>query len=270
MNTTMTAFAALTLVLGTAACSGAATSDTETTAKTSNTISGTWKGDPATAQAENSDSNFTLIDGEFTCNSCIPTYSTKADGQWQPIDRPGYDEMKVEVVDDNTVKTSIRFKGRELGGSTWTVSDDGSTLTQSFVNLDAEETTNGTVSMSRTADAPKGAHAMSGGWKLAEYGEISDAALLNTYTLEGDTVSNSYNGGSWSAKLGGDPVAIKGSESGTMVKVEKVSDNVYRETYILDNKTVDVTEMTIDGNTMSVVSTDPRDNSVFRYTAMRQ
>ncbi len=55
MKTTMTTFAALTLLLGTAACNGAATSDTEATATTSNTIAGTWKGDPATAQAENSD-----------------------------------------------------------------------------------------------------------------------------------------------------------------------------------------------------------------------
>ncbi len=215
-------------------------------------------------------SKFTLIDGEFTCNSCIPPYSTTADGQWQPMDRPGFDEMKVEVVDDKTVKNSFRFNGRELGGSTWTVSDDGSSLTQLFVNLDAEEATEGTMVMSRTAEAPKGAHAISGGWALAEYGEISEAALLSTYTLKGDTVSNTYNSGSWSATLGGDPVAIEGSESGTMVKVEKVSDNVYRETYILDDKVVSIDDMTIDGDTMSVVRSDPRDNSIFRYTATRQ
>ena len=270
MKTTMTAIAAITLMLGTAACSEAATNDRNAMATTDGTIAGTWKGDPATAQAENDDSSFTLIDGEFTCNSCIPNYSAAADGQWQSVDLPGADEVKFEVVNDRTIKSAVRFEGRELGNSTWTVSADGSTLTQSFVNADGDERTEGTVSMSRTADAPQGAHAMSGGWALAEYGEISEAALLTSYTLEGDTVSSKYNGGSWSATLGGDPVAIEGSESGTMVKVEKVSDNVYRETYILDGEVVSVDDMTINGDTMSVVSTDPRDNSVFRYTSARQ
>lgn len=270
MKATMTALAAFTLMLGTAACSDAATDDTNSMATTDGTIAGTWKGDPATAQAENSDSNFTLIDGEFMCNSCIPTYSVAADGRWQTVDLPGADEMKFEVVNANTVKSSVRFEGRELANSTWTVSDDGSTLTQSFVNADGDERTEGTMSMSRTAAAPAGAHGMSGGWALAEYGEISEAALLTSYTLKGDTVTSKYNGGSWSATLGGDPVAIEGSESGTMVRIEKVSDNVYRETYILDGEVVSVDDMTINGDTMSVVRTDPRDNSVFRYSSARQ
>lgn len=270
MKTTLTAFAAITLALGTAACSGTETNETGAATTAGNSIAGTWRGDPATAQSENSISDYTLIDGEFTCNSCIPSYSTMADGQWKPMDRPGYDEMMVTVVDDKTVKSAVRLKGRELGNSTWTVSNDGSTLTQSFVNLDADETTEGSVSMSRTADAPAGAHAMSGGWQLAEYGEISEAALLFTYTLEGDTLSAKSNAESWSATLGGDAVPIKGNNAGTTVKVEKVGDSMYRETFTLDGEVVSISEVTIDGDTMNVVSTDPRDKSVFRYTATRQ
>lgn len=270
MKNTMTAFAAITLLLGTAGCNGADKSGAETAAFEGGSIAGTWRGDPATAQAENSDSNYTLIDGNFTCTSCIPPYSVVADGQWKPMDRPGYDEMMVQIVDDKTVKTSIRLKGRELANSTWTVNGDGSRMTQSFVNFDAGETTEGSMSMTRTADAPAGAHAMSGGWKLAEYGEISEAALLVTYTLEGDMLSANGLAESWSAKLGGDAVPIKGNNAGTTVKVEKVSDNMYRETYTLDGAVVSVSEMTIDGDTMTVVTTDPRDKSVFRYSAKRQ
>ncbi|QTD56907.1 hypothetical protein [Parasphingorhabdus cellanae] len=270
MKTAMTAFATLTLVLGTAACSVDATSKIEATSATGNAISGTWKIDTSTAKSENSDSKFTLIDGTFSCSNCIPPYSTIADGQWKPMVRSGFDEMKVEVVDDKTVKSTVRLKGRELSELTWTVSDDGSSLTQYFVNLAGDETTEGSVSMNRTADAPEGAHAVSGSWALAEVGEMSEASLLATYTLEGGTFSNKSNGAVWSATLGGDPVAIEGSQSGTMAKVEKVSDSVYRITYILDDEVVNITEMTINDDTLSVVRTDPRDNSVFRYIATRQ
>lgn len=270
MKTTLTAFAAIALVLGTAACNEADTPETVAVSAVGNSIAGTWRGDPATAQTENGDSNYTLIDGKFTCNSCIPPYSTIADGEWKPMDRPGYDEIMVQIVDDKTVKSATRLKGRELSNATWTVSDDGSMLTQSFVDLDAEETTKGSMSMSRTAPAPAGAHAMSGGWKLAEYGEISEAALLFSYSLEGDTLSAKGNSESWSATLGGDAVPIEGNNAGTMVKVEKVGDNMYRETYTLEGEVVSVSEATIDGDKMTVVSTDPRDKSVFRYTATRK
>jgi hypothetical protein len=178
--------------------------------------------------------------------------------------------MMVQIVDDKTIKTAIRLKGRELANSTWTVSSDGKTLTQQFANLDGDEKTEGSMSMSRTADAPAGSHAMSGGWKLAEYGEVSEAALLLTYTLEGDMLSAKSVSESWTAKLGGDAAPIKGNNAGTTVKVEKVSESAYRETYTLDGKVVGVSEITIDGDTMTVVATDPRDKSVFRYTATRQ
>lgn len=268
MKKTMTALAAFTLVLGTAACDRAAEEPAEATAATG--IAGTWKADPSSAQSENDTSSFLLADGQFTCNSCIPPYSTTADGQWQQVDRPGADEVMIEVVDDMTVKTAFRFEGRDLGNTTWTVSEDGNSMTQAFVNLDAEEQTEGNVTLTRTGPAPDGAHAMSGDWTLGEYGDISEAALLFTYALDGETLTSTFNGGSWSATLGGDPVAIEGSESGTMVQVEQTGDNTYRETYTRDGEVVGMADITIDGSSMSLVNTDPRDDSVFRYSATRQ
>lgn len=265
MKKMITAVAAATLMLGTAACSGEATNEAS-----DGSLAGTWRGDPDTASSENGDSNFTLVGTEFTCNSCLPPYTATADGEWQEMDRPGMDEMMIEVVDDMTIKTAFRFEGRDLGSSTWTVGDDGSTMTQTFVNLDAEEQTEGTVILSRTEDGPEGSHAMSGGWTLSEYGEISEAALLTTYAVDGDTVTVSFNGGGWTATLGGDAVPIEGNESGVMVAIESTGDNAYRETYTRGEDVVNVSEITIDGDTMSVVSTDPRDDSVFRYSASRQ
>lgn len=268
MKAMMTALAAMTLVLGTAACNGAA--DTEVEATIDGTIVGTWKADPSSAQAENDERNFVLADGEFTCNSCLPPYSTTANGEWQDVDRPGVDQVMVEVVDDMTIRTAFRFEGRDLGNSTWTVSEDGNSMSQAFTNLDGNETTEGDLTLTRVAAGPDGSHAMSGEWELGEYGELSDAGLMFSYALDGDTLSSSSNGGSWSATFGGDPVEIEGSEAGVMVQVERTGDNTHRETYTLDGETVGVTDVTIDGDTATFTSNDPRDDSTFTYTAARQ
>lgn len=267
MKKMMTALAAVTLVLGAAACTSEP-DDTEATA--SSGIAGTWKADPASAESVNDNRNFMLMGDQFTCNSCIPPYSTTANGEWQKVDRPGTDEVMIEIVDDKTIKSSFRFEGRDLANSTWTVSEDGNSMMQSFVDLDGEETTEGNLTLTRVGDAPEGAHAVSGEWTLSEYGEISEAALLFTYSLDGDTLTSSGNGEGWSAVIGGEPVAIEGSESGVMVQVEKTGDNNYRETYTRDGEVISVSDIAIDGNTMSATSTDPRDNSVFTFSASRQ
>jgi len=266
MKKMMTAMAAFTLVVGTAACTP---SGTEAGAEATG-LAGTWMANVDSAESENSTSNLLLADGTYTCNSCIPPFSTPADGEWQTVDRPGVDQIMVAIVDDNTVKTSTRFGGEDLGNSTWTVSEDGQSMKQEFVNLRGEEATNGDLTLKRTAAGPDGSHAISGEWDLDEYGDISDSALLTTYALDGDTITVTYNTGGYTATLGGEAVAMDGDNSGTLVAVEKVSENVYRETYTRDGETVGVTETTVDGNTLSFVSTDPRDESEFRYTATRQ
>lgn len=270
MKSVITSFAAIALVLGTAACNKADTGTAEATEAAATSIAGTWKGDPSTAQAENDVLKYTLTDASFACDSCIPPYTTPADGKWHPVTRPGIDEFMVEVVDDKTVRTAARLEGKEIGRSTWTVSEDGKTLTQAFTDLDGEKQTEGTVKMNRTAAAPAGAHAMSGGWTLAEYGQISDAALLFSYALEGDTLSMKNNYESWSAKIGGEAVPIEGNSSGHKVKVEKLGENSYRETYTRGDEVINVSELTVDGATLSIVSTDPRNKSVFRAKATRQ
>ena len=264
----MTAFAAFTLVLGTAACSG--TTETETEATNDGTIAGTWKADPATAVAENSDTKFVLVGDQFTCNSCLPAYSYTANGEWQDVDQPGADQVMMEIVDDRTVKTAFRFEGRDLGNSTWTVSEDGNSVVQSFVNLDGAETTEGTVTLTRKSAGPEGSHAVSGDWELGQYGDISEASLTFSYALDGDTLTQTSNGDKWSAVIGGEPVAVEGSESGVMVQVEKTGDNSYRETYTRDGETISISDVTIDGNTASFTSTDPRDNAKFTFSATRQ
>lgn len=269
MKKMMTAVAAISLVVGVTACGDAGETDTEQTAS-DGTISGEWMADVDSAEFENDNRDYVLADGMFDCRSCTPPYQTTADGEWQSVDRPGVDAIKIEIVDDRTVATATRLGDKELGTSTWTVSEDGQTLVNEFIDTSGTETVTGSATFTRTGDAPEGAHAMSGQWAQSDLSGMSDAGLRFSYSLEGDQYSSSGNGSSFTATLGGDPVVIEGSDSNVMVAVEETGENSYRETYSRDGEVLSVTEISIDGDTMSAVSTDQRDGSVVRYTAQRQ
>lgn len=268
MKSILTAMCAASLALGVAACSGDPGTKTEATEAAS--LAGTWKANLDSAEFENSTSSYLFADGQYTCNSCIPPYTVAANGEWVSVDRPGVDAVKYTIVDDRTITSASRLGDKELGNSTWTISEDGQTMTVNWTNLDGDEVVEGTSTLTRVAAAPDGAHAASGDWDVASIGEMSDAGLLFTYMIDGDTITSTGNGGGYTATLGGDPVTPEGDESGGMIAVEKVSDNVYRETYSRDGEVINVLEMTVDGDTLRAVSTDPRDNSTSRWTATRQ
>lgn len=270
MRKMMTALAVFTLTAGVAACGDAGEVETEEVAASDGTITGEWMADVDSAQFENDNRNYVLADGTFECLSCTPPYEVTANGEWQSIDRPGVDSVMVEVVDDSTVRTAVRLGEEELGNTTWTVSEDGQTLTSEFTDTSGDEPVTGSETYTRTAEGPEGSHAMSGEWTLADVGEISDAGLRFSYSVDGDQYTSTGNGTSYTATLGGEPVAIEGNDSNVMVAVEEIGENSYRETYTRDGEVLSVAEITIDGDTMSAVSTDQRDGSVVRYTATRQ
>ena len=263
MKKFVTALAASTLLLGVAACG-------ETAAPEAGGLAGTWKVNLDSAEFENSVNSYTVADGTYTCNHCLPPFSVAADGEWQSVDRPGFDGLKLTVVDDSTFETSSRDGKEVLGESVWSVSEDGQTMTVNWTNFGGDETTNGSTTYSRAADGPDGSHAVSGEWTVAEIGEMSEAAMTWSYTIEGDTITSSGNNGGYTATLGGDAVTPEDDDTGGVLAVEKTGDNSYRETYSRDGEVINTLDLTVDGDTLSGVSTDPRDGSVVSWTATRQ
>lgn len=269
MKKLMTAVAAVALSMGAAACEDMSGSYGAEEVQ-AGSIAGSWKANVDSAQFENDNRNYVLADGVLDCKSCKPPYQVAADGTWQSVDRPGYDSQMIEIVDDNNVKSAVRRGDKDLGGSTWTVSEDGQSMTIAFNDVSGDEPVTGSTNFTRTAAGPDGSHAVSGEWTVSDIGEISDAGLLFGYTLDGDQYGSTGNGTSFTATLGGDPVAIEGNESNVMVAVEQTGDNSYRETYTREGEVLSTLDITVDGDTMSAVSNDPRDGSVVRWTATRQ
>lgn len=267
MKKTMTALAAFTLVAGTAACSNA--DDAEAVAEVAG-ISGDWVVNLDSAKWENDTSEWVLADGTYNCLSCDPPYEMAANGEWQELDRPGIDARMIEVVDDRTLKTAGRLKDKDTGGATWTLSEDGNALQVAWNDLTGDEPINGVTNYTRQEAGPEGSHPVSGKWVTADVSEISDAALRTSINVEGDTFTSRGNGGSYSALLGGDPVAIEGNDAGVMVAAARAGDNAYTLTFSRDGETLSTTELTVDGDTMTGVNTDASDGSSVRWTATRQ
>lgn len=269
MKKMITAFAAVSLVMGVSACGEKAADDTQAVAD-AGTITGNWRANVESAEFENDNLEYALADGKIECRSCLPPYSVAANGEWQKVDRPGTDGMMVKVVDDHTVMMASRLGEKDLGNVTWTVSEDGKMLTGAFQDLSGDVPVSSSGTYNRVSEGAAGSHALSGKWASAEISDVDEAGLVFSYTLDGDKLTLKDNDGGWTATVGGDPVAVEGSNSNVMVAVAGTGDNAYRVTVTREGEVLRLVDLSVEGDTMSVVSSDPRDNSTVRWTATRQ
>jgi hypothetical protein len=272
MRKTIAAALLAASLISLSACQKAATDGGE--AKPAATgIDGTWKADLATVQIDEKPDQILLQDGKYSCPSCTPPYTVAADGAFHPVARPYSDAMAVKIDDDHHVTQTARKGDKVVSETKYSVSADGKTLTIAFTDSSVPDAKPVTASLTetRTADAPAGAHALSGSWKIDKYDNVSDEGLTVTYKLDGDTLHMSSPAGtSYDAKLDGTDAPIKGDTAGTTASVSKIGNNVYVETDKRDGKVINVTTMTAgaDGK-LHVVSEDKRNGSKTTYDANR-
>lgn len=246
---------------------------TETAAADLSGLSGTWKTDRESVKFEGKPDDYLLQNGSFKCSTCIPPVDLAADGQFHEVTgRPYSDHMSIKVVDDKTVEWKSQKGGRDTFAATFSVSADGNTLTRKFKDMSTPDAApvEGANTAKRTGPAPSGAHAVSGQWMAERVNEYSEDALSATYTIEGNKVSWSGAGQSYTAELGGPAVPITGDIGGTTVQVTNDNGSL-KETYTRDGKVVNeaVTTLSPDGKSVNWVSTDPRDGSKVTGTAQK-
>lgn len=237
---------------------------------------GTWKADLGSVQAPQKPEVYALKGGVYTCSSCVPAVTLKADGAFHPVrGHPYYDEEAVKVVNARTLSFAQRLKGKAVGHWTSTVSPDGKTLTTAFTDTSSPAgkvvTVHGT--QQRVGPAPAGAHAASGAWRAPQYQSVSNDGLLVTFRLVGDTLHMSTpTGQSYEAKLGGGPVPIHGDPAATMAAVRRLGQATLQETDTRGGKPVSVATLTLnrDGRTMNVVVEDKVQATRMAYKAVKQ
>jgi len=239
-------------------------------------FTGTWKADLHSVQAPQKPDVFMIKDGTYTCRSCVPAVTIKADGAFHRVTgHPYYDEQSVKVVDARTVEFATRLKGKLVGRGTDSVSADGRTLTFAFTDTSSPngQVVTGKGTEHRVGPAPAGTHAVSGSWRTDKYENVSDAGLLVTYKLVGDVLQmTTPTGQSYQAKVGGPAVSIHGDPASTMASVRRLGPTTLQEIDTRAGKPVSVATMTLnrDGKTMSVVFEDKVQATRMAYKSVKQ
>jgi len=210
-----------------------------------------------------------LSGGEFSCKTCLVPFSIKADGTDQTIKgNPNVDSDAVTVVDANTVTEVRKLGGKTVEIIKSVVSADGKGVDRVDTNLYGAEPSYYTIRNSRTADAPAGAHALSGTWLPQKIVSSSGPGDLVTYGITDDGFTMSSNGQSYSAKFDDKTYPVKGDPTKTVVNLKKVSDTEVIETDSQRSKVVETLDLTVaaDGKTIHVVDTTIHDHRVNTYT----
>jgi hypothetical protein len=277
-KTTMAALAAASMIAlagckqNTAPAGNQASENAAAPATAAGSIDGTWKADLASVQIDTKPDQFLLKDGKFSCPTCTPPLTLAADGAFHPVTgRPYADSIAIKVNDDHNVTRTGKKGGTVTNEAKYSVSSDGKTLTINFTDSSVPNAkpVTGNYTETRVADAPAGAHAISGSWKLDKYNNISEEGLTVTFKVDGDTVHMSApTGVSYDAKLDGSDAPIKGDIAGTTASVKKLADGSYEKTDKRAGKVISVTKMTpgADGK-LHVVNEDKQSGTTVKYVA---
>jgi hypothetical protein len=237
---------------------------------------GTWKADLSTLQMPQKPDVFAVRNGVYTCESCVPRIEVPADKADHAVTgHPYYDQIAVRVVDDRTIRVAQRLKGKLMFVGESKVSPDGKTLAFAFRDMSSPtgKVVTGRGTEHRVGAAPAGAHAVSGSWKADKVQDVSEAGLLVSLKMAGDTLHMSTpTGQSYDARIGGPAVPVQGDPAHTMAAVKRLAANTIQETDTRDGKVVAVLTMALEpgGRTMGVTWDDRVQGTVQTYKARKQ
>ena len=235
---------------------------------------GTWRLNMQSAQFKGND-KFSLQNGMWHCDTCVPKIAVKADGKDQKVSgSPYYDAITVREVDDHTVEITNKKGEKVTGTAKMTASDDGKTLTTewTFVSENGQQG-NGKYNSDRVGDAPAGANKVSGAWQPAKVEGASENVSTFTYKATADGLSmNDPTGDSYTAKFDGKDYPYKGDPGTTSVSLKKIDANTIEETDKRNGKVISVARMTVgpDGKTMKITVEDKLRDTTANWTADKQ
>jgi hypothetical protein len=238
-------------------------------------IDGTWKADVSSAQMPKKPDIFVLKDGMYSCKTCAPAYTIKADGTDQAVSgHPYFDTVAIKAVDANTIEETDKKNGKTVTTSKITVAPDGKTDTFEFTDSSDSNSApvTGKGTNKKVAAGPAGSHAVSGSWITTSFQSLSDNGVTVTYKTDGNMLTmTTPTGQSYTAKMDGSDTPYKGDPGTTSVSV-KMMGNTLVETDKRDGKVIGRSRMTVskDGKSVSVAYYDALHDRTMHYMAKKQ
>jgi hypothetical protein len=239
----------------------------------SSTFDGTWKARADSFKTSGKPDSYLLADGTYSCSSCNPSLTVKADGAEHAVTgHPYFDSAAVKVVNPSTLEITYRRAGKVIGHDTITVSADGKMYTDKFVNYDGTKEVTGSFTEKRVSAGPAGAHAISGDWLQDQLTGVSDSGMIVSYEMGTDHFKMSANGQSYHAKFDGKEYPISGDPGHTTVTLKRLSANAVEETDHRQGKVTDVIHLATaaDGKTITVEDKDVAHGQTTTFTLDKQ
>jgi hypothetical protein len=236
---------------------------------------GTWRVNAQSAQFGGKPMTFSLQNGVYRCDSCVPKVDVKADGKDHArTGSPYSDAISARAVDDHTIEVITKKGGKVVGTSKDTASQDGNTLTSewSFVAESGQQGNGKTISK-RVAPAPEGANKASGSWQPDKIDNISENVVTWSFKVTADGLKmTDSTGDSYTAKFDGKDYPYKGDPGTTSVSLKKIDANTIEETDKRDGKVIVISRMAVspDGRTMKIENTNKLYGTTSKFEATKQ
>jgi len=221
---------------------------------------GTWKVDLKSQKYISKPLEYVLKDGEYSCRSCTPPYTIKADGKDYKVSvSPYFDTENITVLDQRTLSRIDKKDGEQV--ATWKIwiSEDGKTLHREFNGIEGPRgpAYSASYTATRLSSGPEGAHTVSGTWRENPIESVSENAQSFTFKVDADMLTmTSPMGESFTAKMNGTEAPVKGDRGADRVSIKQIDANTLEQAYKLGGKLVSITKMTVspDGKTMKIFS----------------
>jgi hypothetical protein len=224
---------------------------------------GTWKASLAHVQLSKKPDVYALANGEFTCSSCGPAYTVKADGSDQKVTGHDYDTVAV-TADGGTF--TYKLHGKVIRTQKNVVSGDS--LSEEFTDFTGAQPFVLKTTLTRVSTSAAGADPISGSWRTTKVDSVSDAGASTTYGMTDDGLTMKSNGQSYDVKFDGKKYPVAGDPTHSRVTVKKIGPSEVEERYYQAGKLVGINHLTVsaDGKTIHVATTDVQVGRTNHYT----
>jgi hypothetical protein len=231
---------------------------------------GTWEMKMDTLQFSGPPEDYLFDKGMYHCESCVPKVDVETDGTDHKVTGHPYDTLAVRILDDRSVKFTMKKDRKTTFECVETVSQDDRTMTEEFTNTTEAETVRGKAGFTRVGKGPPGSHSLSGEWSMQTVKNATPARTLTTYQSTAGGLRVFDGSESYEAKLDGrdHPMNRDGHSS---VSLNLIDEYTLEETDKHDGKITTVSQKTIskDGRLMRIEVVDRQRGGTMAYTAQK-
>ena len=234
---------------------------------------GTWKVNLDSIQVSGKPNVEEIKDGMYTCSSCVPSFTIKADGtdQQTPVHNLR-DHMAIKIVSPTVVQYTEKKDGKVTSVSGSPCPAMAARSRRCLPTTRPTSRSSGEFTEKRVGPAAAGAHAVSGAWMQDSMPQFSEAARLIVLQSTDNGLKMTWYGRVTDAKFDGKEYATQNDPDHTLVTLKKISDRQFEERDRREGQIFDIVMWTVspDGKTITSVDEDPRHGTKSSMTLDKQ